>query len=79
VNEGEAAPSIEPLARTTRPVSIIIGGRPAAVFFAGLAPGFAGLYQINLTVPPSVEPGDEIPVTLQVAGQTNSSATIALR
>ena len=45
----EAAPS-DPLARTLNEVSVKIGGVDATVFYAGLAPGFAGLYQINATV-----------------------------
>ena len=45
---GEAAPSQEPLARVTIPVQTQIGGLTAQVFFAGLAPGFVGLYQVNV-------------------------------
>jgi uncharacterized protein (TIGR03437 family) len=51
VIEGAAAPSAEPLARTTAPMAITIGGRPAEVFYSGLAPGLAGLYQLNVRVP----------------------------
>lgn len=32
---------------------------PATVGFAGLAPGYAGLYQVNLTVPSGVNAGDD--------------------
>ena len=35
----------------------MIGGQPAAVAFSGLAPGFAGLYQVNATVPPGLSAG----------------------
>jgi uncharacterized protein (TIGR03437 family) len=79
LKEGEPAPSAEPLARTTQPLSVSIGGRPAALFFAGLAPGFAGLYQVNVAVPEGVEPGGEVPVVVEVGGQSSASATIALQ
>jgi uncharacterized protein (TIGR03437 family) len=37
------------------------------VGFAGLAPGFVGLYQFNLTVP-TVTASDTIPVTFTLGG-----------
>jgi uncharacterized protein (TIGR03437 family) len=43
-------------ARTRLPVSVMIGGTPAAVFYAGTAPGYAGLYQLNVQVPANIEP-----------------------
>ena len=52
VPSGAAAPS-SPLSRTTLPVTAKIGGLDAVVTFAGLAPGFAGLYQVNVVVPPA--------------------------
>jgi uncharacterized protein (TIGR03437 family) len=35
-----------------------VGGQAATVTFAGLAPGFAGLYQVNLTVPSGLTAGN---------------------
>lgn len=46
--------------KTFSPPSLLIGSVPAQVGFSGLAPGFAGLYQINTQVPPGVTPGDEV-------------------
>lgn len=37
--------------RVVAPVSVTIGGKSAAVLFAGLVQGLAGLYQINAIVP----------------------------
>jgi hypothetical protein len=41
------------------------------VAFAGLAPGFSGLYQINVTVPEGIT-GDAVPVILTSAGESSS-------
>jgi uncharacterized protein (TIGR03437 family) len=55
--DGYGAPS-NPLAYTQDPFQVIIAGEPAQVFFSGLAPGFVGLYQINLTLPRDLPPGN---------------------
>src|SRR5262249_7381632 len=34
--------------------SVTIGGAPAAVTFSGLAPGWVGLYQVNVQVPSGI-------------------------
>jgi uncharacterized protein (TIGR03437 family) len=44
---GTVAPS-SPLASTVQKPTVSMDGRPAQVTFSGLAPGFIGLYQINL-------------------------------
>jgi uncharacterized protein (TIGR03437 family) len=62
--EGQlAAP---PLPVPQLPVSVRIGGVIATVRFAGLAPGFAGLLQINVVVPANTATGPAVPVELQV-------------
>ena len=38
--------------------AVTVGGVPISVFFAGLSPSFAGLYQINATLPEGVPAGD---------------------
>ncbi len=38
-------------------VEATLGGMPAEVQFAGLAPGFVGVYQINIRVPVGLPPG----------------------
>ncbi|HLK65098.1 MAG TPA: hypothetical protein VKU19_16765 [Bryobacteraceae bacterium] len=48
----------------TTPV-IRIAGTPATVLYAGLAPGYFGLYQINLVVPPGTPSGK---VALVISG-----------
>ena len=52
-------------------VSLTIGGLPADIGFAGAAPGFAGLLQINARVPAAVSPGNDIPVVVKVGDATS--------
>jgi uncharacterized protein (TIGR03437 family) len=78
IPDGAAAPS-KPLANTVAKATVTIGGKTAAVSFAGLSPGFAGLYQIDATVPSAVTPGNEVPVIVSIAGQTSPTTTIAVK
>jgi len=58
VKSGDPAPGAEPLARVTLPPTVMVDGQNAIVGFAGLSPGFVGLYQVNFTVPPTAKNGD---------------------
>jgi uncharacterized protein (TIGR03437 family) len=75
------APSpANPLAGVVNPVTVRFGGVAAQeVFFAGLTPGFVGLFQINVRVPPGVPAGGATPVTVTAAGQTSAPSPIATR
>jgi uncharacterized protein (TIGR03437 family) len=75
---GGLAP-FDTLYRTANPVSVSIGGQPAVVEFAGLAPGSVGAYQINVVVPAGIPPGDAVPLVIAVADATSPAATIAVR
>jgi uncharacterized protein (TIGR03437 family) len=64
---------------TVRPV-VKIGGvtvPDASILFSGLAPQFAGLYQINLTIPAGITPSGQVPVVVQV-GSTSSPANVSI-
>lgn len=50
---GEPA-SLTALSPTTITPTVTLAGRPCEVFFAGLAPGFVGVYQVNIRVPVGV-------------------------
>ena len=65
VGSGEPAP---PFSTVSNPVTVTIGGIEAAVAFQGLAPGFVGLYQVNVVVPSGVAPGDAVPLVLTQNG-----------
>jgi uncharacterized protein (TIGR03437 family) len=59
--------------------AVTIGGVPAFVSFAGLAPGFIGLYQVNVQVPQGVATGDAVPVVLSIGATVSNSVTVAVR
>lgn len=64
-----------PLSQATLPVTVTFGGVTATAAFAGLTPGEAGLYQINVTIPPGVPTSTQVPVTIS-AGAASSSSSI---
>jgi uncharacterized protein (TIGR03437 family) len=49
------------------PITISFGTTKAAVSYYGLAPGYVGLYQFNITVPSTLANGD-YPITVTVGG-----------
>ncbi len=63
------------LSATTLPVTATVGGQHALVQFSGLAPGFAGLYQVNLTIPANITAGLQ-PVILTVNGVASPAVNI---
>jgi uncharacterized protein (TIGR03437 family) len=70
---GQPAP-VSPLAFLAGQVSATVGGVTAPVSFAGLAPNFAGLYQVNISVPAGVITG--APVVLTIGGATSKAAAL---
>lgn len=75
---GDVAPD-SPLSVTVNPVQVFVDGIEAEVLFNGLAPRFAGLYQVNFFVPQGVTPGDAVPVVLRQAGLNSPPVTIVVR
>jgi uncharacterized protein (TIGR03437 family) len=72
-----APPSPAALASTTLTPSVTIGGAPAPVAFSGLAPGFVGLYQVNVQVPGNAPSGGAVPVVVTLGGASSNTVTIA--
>jgi uncharacterized protein (TIGR03437 family) len=64
---------------TTAPVSVMIGGQQATVQYAGLAPNYAGLYQINVTIPSGIASGSALVVVSVNGVTTTGQATIAVQ
>ena len=78
VDAGVAAPS-SPLSQTTNPVTVTIGGQPARVVSAVLAPDYAGIYQVTATVPSGITPAPDAPLVVTVADQASPTVTIAVQ
>jgi len=65
IETGSLAPASPPFpAPRLQPVGVTIGGIQANVLFAGLAPGFAGLTQINAEIPRAVIPSSNVAVSV---------------
>jgi uncharacterized protein (TIGR03437 family) len=71
------APSPAPALSTMDPLQVLIGGIVVQPSFAGLTPGFAGLYQVNLTVPAGLA-GGNYPLQIQVGGVRSSASTLSI-
>jgi len=75
--DGVSAPG-STLVNMTGAYSAKIGSATAQVSFAGLAPGFIGLVQMNIVVPTTLTPGT-YPLSITVAGDTANSANISIK
>jgi uncharacterized protein (TIGR03437 family) len=51
VATGAGGNAQEPFNRLQAPPAVFVGERPAEVTFAGMAPGFVGVYQLNFVMP----------------------------
>jgi uncharacterized protein (TIGR03437 family) len=66
-----------PLYPLTAKPTVTIGGVPATVVFAGLAPNFAQVYQFNVTVP-NVPDGDQ-PLVIQAGGLSSQALSLTVQ
>lgn len=74
--DGAAAGS-SPLSMVGSTVSATIAGQSAEVSFAGLAPGFVGLWQVNIVIPSGLAQGD-FPLVVTVGGQMSNAANVSV-
>jgi len=92
VADGTGAPT-SPLAQTvavptssgttclnTQPSMCVVVGSTGfgGVQYSGLAPGFVGLWQINVTIPAGT-PGGNVPVRVVINGRPSITVTVAVR
>lgn len=77
VADGNAAPYPPP--ETILTPEVRVGGIVANVSFSGLAPGFVGLYQVNIQVPLAAPTGNAVPLVLTSGGVSSNIVTIAIQ
>ena len=85
VNSGEASPT-NPLATVPGGAKVCFGGggfggTPLCTDaqFAGLTPGFVGLYQVNVAIPVGVPIGLTVPFYIQLTDTTSNTVQIAVQ
>jgi uncharacterized protein (TIGR03437 family) len=78
VASGVASPGSPPGVATVG-VTATVGGLSAIVDFAGLTPGFVGLYQVNLRIPAGVPAAGDAPLVLIQNGVSSNTVTLAVR
>jgi uncharacterized protein (TIGR03437 family) len=66
------------LSPTAAEAAATIGGEEARVIFAGLAPGFVGLYQVNLEVPQNAPSGGAVELVVTIGEVESNAVTIAV-
>jgi uncharacterized protein (TIGR03437 family) len=71
---GQISPAT-PLARSTTGVMVQIGGTTVVPDFAGLTPGFVGLYQVNVKLPADLAP-TSYQLRLSAKGNTSNSLSV---
>jgi uncharacterized protein (TIGR03437 family) len=75
-NPGEAPPTPAPLANPAE-LSVLLNGTamdPTLILYAGVTPGFAGLYQIDLMLPMNTAANPEIRISM--AGQSSPAGVL---
>lgn len=78
--DGGLAAGREPLQRPVLPVEVRFGNAAGEILFAGSAPGFAGLLQVNVRITTGSLTGDAVPVQLIVGGKSSQAgATISIQ
>lgn len=77
LNDGAAA-STTVLSRITDSVNVYVGGIKATVAFAGAAPGFVGLYQLNVVIPASAPLGSAVPLAVETSNAFHDMVDIAI-
>ena len=73
-----ALPPVSPLSIAPG-VTATIGGASAPVQFAGLAPGFPGIYQLNVQIPPGAPSGTQELIVYSNGSSSQRAATVEIQ
>ncbi|HEV3199066.1 MAG TPA: IPT/TIG domain-containing protein [Bryobacteraceae bacterium] len=76
VATGAAAPT-SPLSLPLAPVLVQVGGKVADIGFAGLAPGFVGLMQLDIVIP-EVDAGEQ-PLDVSIGGVAANRTVLSVK
>jgi uncharacterized protein (TIGR03437 family) len=69
-----------PLAVSSLPPAATVGAVPATVLFAGLAPNFVGLVQVNLRMPATLPAGVSLqPLVITIGGVSSPAVSLAVK
>ncbi len=64
---------------TTTVTASISGATPSAVAYAGLTPGFIGLYQVNFQIPTAIAPGLYLPLVINQGNSASNAVVVAVQ
>jgi uncharacterized protein (TIGR03437 family) len=65
--------------QTASPVTVIVNGTRLNPTYAGVAPGFVGLYQVNVQIPATVFPALSSSLQLEQNGRVSNAVAFALQ
>jgi uncharacterized protein (TIGR03437 family) len=74
-----AAALVKPLSLVVADIGVFVDGQPATVTFKGLAPGFAGLYQVNFVVPSGVTSGQLVGLSVSTPDALTNEAKLYIQ
>ena len=78
VADGTAG-NINTLYTANADVTVYVGGEQATVLFKGLAPGYPGLYQLNVTLPQFLPASGNLPLAIQTLNAYHDQVDIPIQ
>lgn len=77
---GQVAPADgSTIYQTVQTPQVSVAGTDTPVLFSGIAPGSAGLYQLNIRLPDDAPDGDAVPVRISMPNGTFDTTSISVR